>query len=119
MEKVPELVVQGNTAQLRNPAFVAGLKQWVRYDGAHAARTGDGLYAAASGNPTLPEWLGRRMFDIAVSERSENAKYVQHVRSSAGIAVFVSERDACRPSAGLPCRHDASLHPGTHHGAGP
>lgn len=93
MESVLEFVVQGNTAQMRDPAFVRELKHWLRFNGAQAAATGDGLFAASSGNPTAPAWLGGRMFDLFFTEQAENDKYARHIRSSAGIAVFVSERD--------------------------
>lgn len=92
MERVLEFVVQGNTAQMRDAAFVRELKAWLRFNGGQAARTGDGLYAASSGNPTAPAWIGRLMFDLFFAEPSENDKYARHVRSSAGIAVFVAER---------------------------
>lgn len=91
METVLEYVVQGNTAQIKDPAFVAELKHWIRFSGDDAARTGDGLYAASSGNPVAPKWLGSMLFDVFFNARSENEKYAKHVRSSAGIAVFVSE----------------------------
>jgi hypothetical protein len=93
MESVLDFVVRGNTTQMRDPAFVRELKQWLRFNGTQAAATGDGLFAASSGNPTAPTWLGRRLFDAFFTEQSENDKYARHVRSSAGIAVFVSERD--------------------------
>ncbi|ACL73804.1 Acg family FMN-binding oxidoreductase [Thioalkalivibrio sulfidiphilus] len=93
MENVLDFVIQGNSAQVRDPAFVRELKDWVRFNGAHAARTGDGLFAGSSGNPSLPAWLGSLMFDLFFTEQAENDKYARQVRSSAGIAVFVSERD--------------------------
>lgn len=93
LESVLSFVIEGNSLQMRDPAFVAELKQWIRFDGAHAARTGDGLYAACSGNPSLPPWLGRQLFDLAYAEGTENDKIARQVRSSAGIAVFVSEKD--------------------------
>jgi hypothetical protein len=93
MEQVLEFVIQGNTAQIRDQAFVEELKDWVRFNGAHAARTGDGLFSGSSGNPSLPEWLGKRMFDLFFTEDGENDKYARHIRSSAGVAVFVSEWD--------------------------
>lgn len=43
--------------------------------------------------PSLPGWLGRLMFEAVFSEQAENDKYARHVRSAAGIAVFVSEVD--------------------------
>jgi len=91
IEKVLEYVVQGNTAQMNDPAFVAELKTWIRFNGTDAVRTGDGLFSASSGNPTVPAWLGRRMFDLFFSPKSENDKYAKHLRSSAGVAVFVGQ----------------------------
>ena len=55
--------------------------------------TGDGLFAGASGNPTAPAWLGGLLFDAFFTEAAENDKYARQIRSAAGIAVFVSERD--------------------------
>jgi hypothetical protein len=93
MERILEFVVEGNAAQMRDPGFVRELKHWLRFNGEQAARLGDGLYAASSGNPTTPDWLGEVLFDLFFSESAENDKYARHVRSSAGIAVFVSDRD--------------------------
>ncbi len=91
METVLEYVVQGNTAQMNDQAFVEELKKWIRFSGDEAVRTGDGLYAASSGNPALPTWLGSLLFGLFFTPKSENDKYAKHVRSSAGIAIFVSE----------------------------
>ena len=90
LEEVLEIVVQANSAQMGDPAFTKELKQWIRFSGDEAVRTGDGLYAAASGNPSSPPWLGNLLFDLLFTLKSENEKYARHVRSSAGIAIFVS-----------------------------
>ena len=91
METVLEYVVQGNTAQMNDPAFVDELKKWIRFSGDEAVRTADGLYAASSGNPSAPTWLGRLLFNLFFTPKGENDKYAKHVRSSAGIAIFASE----------------------------
>jgi len=91
LEQVLEYVVAGNTAQIADPAFIAELKAWIRFNETAAVRSGDGLYAASSGNPTLPTWLGRRLFDVFFTARSENEKYARQMRSSAGVAVFVGK----------------------------
>lgn len=91
METLLESVVQGNTIQLNDAAFVAELKQWIRFNGREAVRTGDGLYAASSGHPSVPTWLGRLLFSLLLSPKGENDTYAKHVRSSAGIAIFASE----------------------------
>jgi hypothetical protein len=93
MEKVLEYVVQGNTAQMNDRAFVEELKAWIRFSSRDAVRTGDGLYAASSGNPSVPSWLGSLLFGLFFTPESENDKYAKHVRSSAGIAIFVSEAE--------------------------
>ena len=93
MEKVLEYVVQGNTAQMNDRAFVEELKAWIRFSSRDAVRTGDGLYAASSGNPSVPSWLGSLLFSLFFTPKSENEKYAKHVRSSAGIAIFVSEAE--------------------------
>ena len=94
MEQILEYVVEGNTLQMNDPAFVAELKSWIRFSASDAIRTGDGLYSASSGNPSVPAWLGRALFGFFFTPRSENDKYAKHVRSSAGIAVFVSESES-------------------------
>jgi hypothetical protein len=68
MARVLDFLIQGNTSQMRNRAFVDELKHWVRFNGAHAARTGDGLFSGSSGNPSVPIWLGRRLFDLFLTE---------------------------------------------------
>lgn len=93
MEKVLEYVVAGNTAQMNDAAFVAELKAWIRFSGDDAVRLGDGLFAKSSGNPDLPPWLGARLFNLFFTIKSENEKYAKHIRSSAGIAVFVADKN--------------------------
>jgi hypothetical protein len=91
MERVLEYVVSGNTAQMNDAAFVAELKAWIRFSADEAVRTGDGLYAGATGNPSLPRWLGSRMMGLFFTSKSENERYARQIRNSAGIAVFTSE----------------------------
>lgn len=88
-----EFVVQGNTAQMNDRAFVDELKSWIRFSSRDAVRRGDGLYAACAGSPTLPSWLGNLIFGLVFRPASENDKIARHVRSSAGIAVFVGPAD--------------------------
>jgi nitroreductase len=109
LDRIRDLVVAGNSAQMADPAFMRELKAWLRFNPRHALRTGDGLYSAASGNPTLPDWLGPRAFDLFVTARSEDDKYASQLRSSPGVAVFVGERDDREHwvRAGLACQRFA------------
>jgi len=93
MESVLESVVTANTAQMNDPAFVKEPKAWIRFRAHEAIRTGDGLFAGAAGNPALPRWLGSWTMGLFFTPKSENERYARQIRNSAGIAVFVSERN--------------------------
>ncbi len=93
IEQVLEAVLAGDAAQWNDPAFVAEIEGWIRFDADEAVRTGDGLYTAASGNPSVPRWLGSRTLKWFVTPTSEHDRCARQVRSSAGIAVFVSARN--------------------------
>ena len=91
MEKVLEYVIAGNTTQMHDPAFVQELKAWIRFSREEAVRTGDGLFSGATGNPSVPRWLGSLLFGMLFTPKSENDKYAKQIRSSSGIAIFLSE----------------------------
>ena len=91
--KVRDLIVAGNRAQLADPAFVRELKQWIRFSPRQAIDTGDGLFSVSSGNPALPDWLGPRLLDATFTAKAENDKYARQLKSSAGLAVFVAQRE--------------------------
>lgn len=91
-DAILEFVVQGNSAQMDDPAFVQELRNWLRFNPASAIETGDGLFSACSGNPVLPDWIGPTLFGMVFRKTAENDKYRDQIRSSAGIAVFVGDR---------------------------
>jgi hypothetical protein len=93
IDAVAGLIIDGNSRQLSDPAFMAELKHWLRFSYAEALRTADGLFAATSGNPALPTPVGRMLFDMVMSADSENKKCRDQIASSAGLAVFVSAQD--------------------------
>ena len=106
VEQVLALVLEGNARQIADPAFVAELKGWIRFSPAQAARTGDGLFSGSAGSPSLPSWLGPRLFGLVFNAEAENAKYAAQVRSSAGLIVLVAPRDDPRGwvAAGRACQ---------------
>ncbi len=92
-EAILEFVVAGNSAQMDDPAFVQELLDWLRFTPDRAVEMGDGLFSACSGNPVVPDWIGSRMFKAFFTKEVENQKYADHIRSSAGVAVFAGDRD--------------------------
>lgn len=93
INQVRDLVVAGNDAQMADAAFMAELKRWLRFNPRSAMASGDGLFSAASGNPVLPEFLGDLAFDTFFTASAENDKYARQIDSSAGIAIFLAERE--------------------------
>lgn len=93
INQVRHLVIAGNDAQMHDPAFMVELKHWLRFNPRSAIEAGDGLFAAASGNPVLPGVLGGLAFNAFFTAKSENDKYARHIDSSAGIAIFFAERE--------------------------
>jgi nitroreductase len=93
LERLLELVVAGNTAQMRDAAFMRELRQWIRFNEQAAVATRDGLFSASSGNPRVPSWMGNLVFRFAFTESSENDRYARQLRSSAGAIAFVGERE--------------------------
>lgn len=91
IEGVLEYVTRGNAVQIGDPAFVAELKAWIRFNETEAVRTGDGLFSRSTGNPAVPRWLGTRLLRTLLTPKSENDKYAKQLRSSAGVIVFVSD----------------------------
>ena len=73
-DRVRDLVIAGNTAQIGDPAFVAELKHWMRFNPSAAIATGDGLFSATSGNPSLPDWIAKPLFGFVFTADAENRK---------------------------------------------
>jgi len=109
MAAVTEYVLQANSAQMQDKAFMDELKAWMRFNRASAVATMDGLYAPASGNPALPTWLARTLLPFVFKESTENEKYATSIASSAGVAVFAAAQNdkAHWVAAGRACQRFA------------
>lgn len=93
IEVIQDYVTRANTSQINDLAFKSELKSWIRFNSSEAIQKGDGLFSKSTGNPAAPHWLGSLLFDFTFSARSENKKIAKQMRSSAGIAVFVSDKN--------------------------
>jgi hypothetical protein len=92
-EAVLDHLIQGNNYQMDDSAFVKELRDWIRFNPAQALETGDGLFSKCSGNPTLPTWIGKPLFSLIFKKDAENAKYTEQMRSSAGVAVLIGDKE--------------------------
>ncbi|SON53742.1 putative NAD(P)H nitroreductase [Hartmannibacter diazotrophicus] len=93
IDRVRDLVLAGNDEQMADPAFMAELRTWLRFNPADALARGDGLFAASSGNPVLPDLLAAPAFDLFFTAKAERQKYARQIDTSPGIAVFTGERE--------------------------
>jgi nitroreductase len=90
INRVRDLIIAANTAQMADPAFTRELKSWLRFNPRQALASGDGLFGPLSGNPALPSWAAPTMFEWFFKATSENSKIRKQLDSSAGVAIFVS-----------------------------
>lgn len=93
IDRTRDLIIAGNGAQMADAAFDRELRSWLRFNPRQALATGDGLFSPTTGNPVLPSWLGPSLFDVTFRAKTENDKYARQIRSSSGLAIFVSERE--------------------------
>lgn len=91
LTKVADYVIEGNSAQMHDKAFMDELVSWLRFSEADAVATMDGLSARASGNPELPAWLAQRLLRFVLTAKGENKKYREQIESSAGIVVLSAD----------------------------
>jgi hypothetical protein len=93
IEKLIELVKEGNRRQFSNPSFIKELTQWIRFNKNEALQTGDGLYGAATGNPSVPAWFGKLYMKFTMSAEKEAAKWEDLIHSSSALLIFIAERN--------------------------
>lgn len=91
-ETVLDYLIQANSSQMDNPAFITELKSWIRFNPAQALAMRDGLFTKTTGNAGVPTWLGEAMFRFMFNKADESKKYTAQVRSSSGIAVFIGDK---------------------------
>ncbi len=92
IERLTELVKEGNRLQFNNKAFVNELISWIRFNKSAAERTRDGLYGASMGAPSVPQWLGQLFMKFASAEK-EAQKCEKAIQSSAALMLFIAENN--------------------------
>lgn len=93
LDSVRDYVVEGNSFQMRDKAFMEELVAWIRFNDAMALANGDGLSSRVTGSPSLPAWLARPLLPFVMTPRGEADKIARQIGSSAGIAVFSAASD--------------------------
>ncbi|MEO0075569.1 MAG: hypothetical protein ABIK31_05610 [candidate division WOR-3 bacterium] len=92
-EKVIPLIIEGNNLQFKNKQFVNELTHWFRYSKSEAEKTRDGLWTAAMGLPNMGRLIGNFVMNNFVSAKSEAKRINDILQHTAGIAIFISEKN--------------------------
>lgn len=87
------LVMAGNTAQMRDPAFKHELLTWIRYNRKDSERTRDGLSYAVMGAPNLPRWLTALIIRLMLNPRSQNNSDRKKIAVASHLLLIASDGD--------------------------
>ena len=93
-KRLLDLAVAANRDWYADPAKVAELKRWTRFDDASALATRNGLAPRPAGRSSVPPMLGAALFNLLVAADRENDRLVTEVRSAAGLVAFISVGNA-------------------------
>ncbi len=91
-ESIIEYIKSGDRKQFGDPAFVAELISWIRFNQPEALRSRDGLYTRCTGSPDVPRWLGRRFLAASTAGQQADTS-AQKARSSSGLLVISAAQD--------------------------
>jgi len=92
LDALTGLILDGDRAQISDPAFRRELMAWIRFDATEALARRDGLFTRTTGNPGLPRWIGAPMFDRLFTVKGSADTIAGQMARTAGAAVF------CGPS---------------------
>ena len=88
-----EAVIQGNVAQMTDPAFKTELLSWIRFNKKHAEHSNDGVSYAALGAPNLPRWLSEPIVKLMLNAETQNKADRKKIAASSHLALITSPTD--------------------------
>lgn len=91
-----EAVMQGNAAQMGEPAFKNELLSWIRFNKKHSESTHDGLSYAVLGAPNLPRWVTEPIVKGSLKAEKQNKTDLKKIQSSSDMVLITSTEDDIR-----------------------
>ena len=91
-----EAVMQGNTAQMDDPAFKNELLSWIRFNKKHSESTHDGLSYAVLEAPNLPRWVTEPIVKGSLKAEKQNKTDLKKIQSSSDMVLITSTEDDIR-----------------------
>lgn len=86
-------IVEGNSLQFGNKAFVNELVSWMRFSEKEVMTKGDGIWSASMGLPCTGRFIGNIVMKNFVSAGTEEKRLKKLIRASAGFALFMVEKN--------------------------
>jgi nitroreductase len=79
--------------QMDDANFLHDLKLWIRFNYRETVAARDGLFVKSYGHRILAAPIGRILLDLSLNRNTQCLKCEKQIRSAAGVAVFVPERN--------------------------
>ena len=89
-EKLTDAVLQGNIAQMSDPAFKNELLSWIRFNKKHSESTHDGLSYAVLGAPNLPRWVTEPIVKGSLKAKTQNKTDLKKIQSSSDMVLITT-----------------------------
>ena len=86
-------IIEGNSLQFGNKAFVNELVSWLRFSEKEVITRGDGIWSASMGLPDTGRFLGKIIIKYFVSAGTEEKRLRKLISASAGFALFMVEKN--------------------------
>ena len=91
---IEQYVLQGNTHQMRNEAFKAELKSWMRFNKKHQDQTLDGLSYAVFGASNVPRWMAEPIMAMAINAKTQNKADREKIASASHLVLFTTRENS-------------------------
>ena len=92
-ERLKGFIRKGNEIQMNDPAFLAELKSWIRYNKRQAEATRDGLSYAVFGAPNLPACLSKAIMGSMLKSSVQNRSDMKKLASASHVALFTTQHN--------------------------
>ena len=92
-ERLKPFIRKGNEIQMNDPAFLAELKSWIRYNKRQAEATRDGLSYAVFGAPNLPACLSKAIMGSMLKSSVQNQSDMKKLASASHVALFTTQHN--------------------------
>lgn len=94
IQSIQPYIILANSIQMNNPDFRNELIQWMRFSEKEAMQSGDGLFTACSGIPSMGRRIGSFVIRNFVTTKSEEKRLLEQMSSTPLLAIFTSQNNA-------------------------